>query len=105
MDLPTSISILAVVAAIGFPLLARRDLLTKLEARDQTREEWRQDLTRKLEALTEASLKHRIEFLERQHSEYKEWKHEKADPYMNDYQALERRVRRIERYLNGKLGA
>jgi hypothetical protein len=103
MDLPTILSVLAVVAAIGFPLLARRDMLTTLEERDRTREEWKGEINTKLDRLTEASLNYRIQFLETQHHEYKDWKHEKADPYINDYQALERRVQRIERYLNGKL--
>ncbi len=105
MELSTVISFLAVLAAIGFPLLARRDLLTKLESRDATREEWRQEFTKRLDGLADhTTLKYRIELLERQHGEYRGWKHEKADPYINDYTALERRVQRIERYLNGKLG-
>lgn len=103
MDLATALSILAVAAAIGFPLLARRDLLTKLEARDATREEWKREISTKMDALTEASLKYRIEQLERQEAEYKDWKHELADPYILNYKALEQRVSRIERVLNGKL--
>lgn len=101
MDLSTVISIIAVVAAIGFPLLARRDLLTKLEERDKAREEWRAALNKRMSNLETAPF--RIEQLERWHSEYKNWKHEKADPYINDYTALEKRVVRIERVLNGKL--
>lgn len=105
MDLSTALSCLAVVAAIGFPMLARRDLLTKLEARDVTREEWRQEINTKLNRLTEASLSYRIDVLERQHGEYRDWKHELADPYILNYKALEQRVSRIERVLNGKLNS
>jgi hypothetical protein len=138
MDLSTVLSFLAVLAAIGFPLLARRDLLTKLEERDKTREEWRADLNKKVDAfannrystdfaalqamdkererswwdwrrdadarlqrLSEAPF--RIEQLEKHHAEYRDWKHEKVDPYINDYANLEKRVTRIENRLNGQM--
>lgn len=55
MDLSTALSILAVVAAFGFPLLARRDLLTKLDERDVARNEWRTQITRDVEALKRAT--------------------------------------------------
>ena len=103
MDLPTVLSALAVLAAIGFPLLARRDVLTKLVERDRTRDEWKREINKKIDRLTEAALNRRIVFLEKQHAEYKDWKHELADPYILDYKALEKRVSRIERVLNGKL--
>lgn len=55
MDLPTALSLLAVVAAIGFPLLARRDLLTKAVERDRIRDEWRTQITADVEALKKAA--------------------------------------------------
>lgn len=140
MDLPTVISILCALAAVGFPLLARRDVLTKLEAQNQSREEWRQQVGQRLTALEDrkqstdlvelkamdrqrevawwewrrdvdkrladvTNAPYRLKQLEQQYAEYKEWKHVKADPYIGDYKALERRVARIERVLNGKLGS
>jgi hypothetical protein len=138
MELSTAISMLGLVAAILFPLLARRDLLTKLAAQDQGREEWRADVGKRLSSLedrkqsidfaamqamdkererawwdwrrdAEARLQrvgdapYRIEQLEKQHDEYRDWKHEKVDPYIGDYAALERRVTRIETKMNGLL--
>jgi hypothetical protein len=138
MDLNTAVAILCAVAAIGFPLLARRDVLTKLEAQNQSREEWRQQVMQRLASLEDrkqsndlvelkamdkqreqawwdwrrdvdkrlgeiATAPYRLTQLEHQHAEYKDWKHAKADPYIVDYASLERRVQRIERYLNGKL--
>ena len=101
MELSTVLSGLAVLAAIVFPLLARRDLITRLHERDERREEWRAQLNERMRLLETAPW--RIEQLERWHYEYKDWKHEKVDPYLNDYTALERRVSRIENVLNGKL--
>jgi hypothetical protein len=138
MDLSTVLSILAVIAAIGFPLLARRDLLTKLQVHDESREEWRRQVSERLAAIEDrkqstefaamqamdkererawwewrrevdaslqrvAGVPYRVELLEKHHNEYKDWKHEKADPYIGDYAALERRVTRIETKMNGLL--
>lgn len=55
MDLSTAISALAVLAAILFPLLARRDVLTKLVERDRARDEWRHQITADVEALKKAT--------------------------------------------------
>jgi hypothetical protein len=55
MDLSTAISLLAVVAAIGSAMLARRDLLTKLDERDTARNEWRREITADVEALKRAT--------------------------------------------------
>lgn len=106
VDPATAIALLGLVAAFLFPMMSRRDVLTKMVERDQGREEWRQEIARRLKELEDAErevVPHRVKHLEDEHKAYKDWKHQYADPYILNYKELERRVARIERVLNGKL--
>lgn len=79
--------------------------LAAMQAKDSERESawwvWRRSVDHCIEAV--ANIPYRVEQLERLYAEYKDWKHEKADPYIGDYTALEKRVTRIERVMNGQI--
>jgi hypothetical protein len=138
MELRDALALLGLLVAIAVPLLARRDILTRLTVHDEGRDEWRREVAARLNALEDrkqsndfaamqamdkqreaawwdwrrsvdqtldrlGNIPYRVEQLEKRHSEYKDWKHERADPYINDYTSLEQRIRRIENVLNGRL--
>lgn len=77
---------------------------------EQSTKEWRTDVGRRLQVLEEqmtdtekAVLATKVETMGQEIWSLREWKHLRGDPYVNAMDALNKRVERLERILNGKL--
>ena len=85
--------------------MEERGYLAQFKAFDTERERnwmiWRSSLDRMIERLSDLPpiVQQNSAFI----TELRQWKHERGEPHVNAMIALEKRVERIERHLNGHL--
>ena len=73
-------------------------------------DEWRDEISVRLKSMEEhfrktdqAIVATKVSSLELEILRLRKWRHERADPYVSAMDAMNQRVQRIERVLNGKL--
>jgi hypothetical protein len=81
-----------------------------IEANEQATRDWRDEVAARLQALEahfrnteQAVIATKVESITKEVWSLREWKHARGEPYVGAMDAMNQRVTRIERVLNGKL--